>query len=248
MEDQTKFKFPTEVIDLPSKGLLYPEDSPLASGQVEMKYMTAREEDILTNQNYIQKGIVIDKLLQSMIVSKIDYNKLLIGDKNAILIAARILGYGKDYTFTYMGEEFTVDLSTLENKVIDENLFKDRINEFTFTLPFSKTVVTYKFLTHEDEIAIDQEVRGLKKIDKNVSPEGTTRLKYLIKSVDGETNPKEIRDYIDNLLLARDARALRDHIRTMQPDVNTKIFVEGGPEEGVDIPFGVTFFWPDIKL
>ena len=94
--EQTQ-KFPTEVVDLPSKGKLYPPDSPLASGTIEMKYMTAKEEDILTNQNYIEKGIVIDKLLQALIVDKtIDYNELLVGDKNALLIAARILGYGKE--------------------------------------------------------------------------------------------------------------------------------------------------------
>ena len=102
---EQKQKFPTEMVELPSKGLVYPEDSPLRSGQVEMKYMTAKEEDILTNQNYIKQGIVLDKLLKSLIVSKIDYDDLILGDKNAIIVAARILGYGKDYTFKYKGEE-----------------------------------------------------------------------------------------------------------------------------------------------
>jgi len=104
----SEFKFPTEVIDLPSKGLLYPKESPLASGKLEMKYMTAKEEDILTNQNYIQRGIVIDKLLQSLIIGDIDYNQLVTGDQNAVMIAARILGYGKDYEFTYGGEKQVV--------------------------------------------------------------------------------------------------------------------------------------------
>ena len=94
----SEFKFPTEVIDLPSKGLVYPESNPLSSGTVELKYMSAKEEDILTNQNFIEKGTVIDKLLQSMIVSKINYDDLILGDKNAILVAARILGYGADYS------------------------------------------------------------------------------------------------------------------------------------------------------
>jgi len=248
MEEQNKPKFPTEVIELPSKGRLYPKDSVLASGTVEMKYMTAREEDILTNQNYLQKGIVIDKLLQSMIVSKINYNDLLIGDKNAILIAARVLGYGKDYSFTYLGEEVTVDLSTLENKPLKEELFKDGVNEFEFTLPSSDTVVGFKLLTHGDELAIEQEIQGLRKIDKNINADSTTRLKYLIQSVDGERSRKAIRDYVDNGLLARDARALREYVKEIQPDVNTKIFVEGGPDEGLEIPFGVTFFWPDVRI
>ena len=118
-----EFKLPTEVVELPSKGLIYPEDNPLSSGKVEMKYMTAKEEDILSNQSYIEKGIVIDKLLQSLIVSDINYNDLIIGDKNAIMVAARILGYGKNYDFVYDGEEISLDLTTLDNKEIDENYF-----------------------------------------------------------------------------------------------------------------------------
>jgi hypothetical protein len=99
-----KFKLPTETIDLPSKGLLYPEDSELAKGVIEIKYMTAKEEDILTNQSYIKNGTVLDKLIKSLIVSKINFDDLLVGDKNAIMVAARILGYGSDYTFEYNGE------------------------------------------------------------------------------------------------------------------------------------------------
>ena len=110
-----EFKFPTEEVELPSKGLLYPKDSPLSSGKVEIKYMTAKEEDILTNQNYIQKGIVIDKLIESLVVTKVNFNDILIGDKDALLIASRILGYGKDYTFTYAGETINVDLTKIKN-------------------------------------------------------------------------------------------------------------------------------------
>ena len=102
-QSDSKFKLPTETVELPSKGILYSEDNPLSSGKIEMKYMTAREEDILTNQNYIRQGVVIDKLLQSLIKSNINYNDLLIGDKNAIMIAARILAYGSSYEFTYDG-------------------------------------------------------------------------------------------------------------------------------------------------
>jgi hypothetical protein len=108
---EQKQKFPTEMVELPSKGLLYPKDSPLASGKIEMKYMTAREEDILNKSKLYSKGVVIDKLLQSLIVTPINYGDLLVGDKNAILIASRILGYGKDYEFEYAGEKQVVDLS-----------------------------------------------------------------------------------------------------------------------------------------
>ena len=105
------YKFPTEMVELPSKGYFYTEGHPLSKGKVEVKYMTAREEDILTSQNLIQQGTVIDKLLESLIVDKsIKIDDMLIGDKNAIMVAARILGYGKDYDITYDDEEHTVDL------------------------------------------------------------------------------------------------------------------------------------------
>ena len=116
-EKQPEFQFPTEEVTLPSKGLLYPPTSPLRSGKVRMKYMTAKEEDILTNQNYIKGGTVIDKLLQSLIVDMIKVDELLIGDKNALLVAARILGYGSDYEFKYINpetgeeEDVSVDLT-----------------------------------------------------------------------------------------------------------------------------------------
>ena len=142
MEEQVtenKFKFPTEIVDLPSKGLIYPKDNPLSSGKVEMKYMTAKEEDILTNQNYISKGIVLDKLIESLIISKININDIIVGDKNALLIASRVLGYGKDYTFkaysslTSQIEEFNIDLTELKDKNLDsKNLKEEGVNEFDF--------------------------------------------------------------------------------------------------------------------
>jgi len=242
---EQKQKFPTEMVELPSKGLLYPKDSPLASGKIEMKYMTAREEDILTNQNYIQNGTVIDKLLQSLIVTPINYGDLLVGDKNAILIASRILGYGKDYEFDYLGEKQVVDLSLLEPKELDESLFKSGENKFTFATPTTGAVVTFKLLTHSDEQAIEQEVKGLKKLNKDSSAELSTRLKTMITSVNGDGEAKTIRDFVDNYFLAKDSRAFREHIRQVQPDVNLKFYPENGPDGGVDIPIGVTFLWPD---
>ena len=162
---EESFKFPTETIELPSKGLIYPEDNPLSSGKIEMKYMTAKEEDILSNQSYIQNGTVLDKLLKALIVSKVNYNDLIVGDKNAVMIAARILGYGKDYKFEYKGEEVEVDLSILENKEFDESSITRGVNEFKYTLPNSGTEITYKLLSHKDEMVIEAELKGLKKIN-----------------------------------------------------------------------------------
>jgi hypothetical protein len=241
-------KFPTEMVELPSKGLVYDKDNPLSSGKIEMKYMTAKEEDILTNQNYINKGTVIDELLKSLIVSDINYNDLIVGDKNAIMVAARILGYGKDYTFTYNGEEHTVDLSQLDNKEIDIERFSKGKNEFNFQLPTSGTLLTYKLLTHGDDKKIDAEVRGLKKLNKNASPELSTRLKFMITAVDGDVEKMTIRSFVDNYFLARDSRAFREHIKQTQPDVNLTFEYEGpdGDVKDIDIPIGLTFFWPDL--
>jgi len=242
---EERFKMPTEWVDLPSKGLLYPEGSELAKGQVEIKYMTAKEEDILTNQSYIRNGTVLDRLLKSVIVSKIDYDELLIGDKNAIMVAARILGYGSDYSFEYNGEPQTVDLSQLENKSLKEDLFNNGVNEFQFTLPKSKYDVTFKLLTHKDEQNINRELEGLKKINKDLSPELSTRLKYLITSVDGSREKQDIREFVDKALLAQDSRALREYIKEIQPDVDLTFFPDGSSDR-VNIPIGLNFFWPDL--
>ena len=236
---------PTETIELPSQGLVYPDSSPLSSGKIEMKYMTAREEDILTNQNYISKGIVLDELLKSLIVSKINYDELVVGDKNAILIAARILGYGKDYSFSYDGEEYTVDLSKIDNKPLNQNIFRKGINEFDFILPASTTEITFKFLTGSDEKKIKAELEGLKKINKNSSAELSTRLKYMITSVGGSREAKDIREFVDNMLLARDSRALREYIKEVQPDVDMTFFPNGSETKST-IPFGLNLFWPDL--
>ena len=222
-----EFKFPTEEIELPSKGKLYPKDNPLSSGKVEMKYMTAKEEDILTNQSFIQKGIVLDKLLASLIVNKdIKLDDLIVGDKNALLVGSRILGYGKDYEITFGGNQYVVDLTTLENKPFDSDSIEQGKNEFSFKLP-----------------SIDREINGLKKINKSASPELTTRLKHMILSVDGKDDKKEIRDFVDNYFLARDSRAFREHIKNSQPDVDLNYVLESGEE--VTVPIGLNFFWPD---
>jgi len=201
---ETTNQFPSEEVTLPSKGLLYPQDSPLSKGIIEMKYMTAREEDILTNQNLIENGTVIDKLLKSLIVTSIDYNDLLLGDKNAVLVAARILGYGKDYTFNFNGEE-------------------------------------------QD---IDREIKGLKRINKNTSASLSTRMKYVITSVNSDYDTKTIRNFVDNQLLARDSRELRNYIAKIQPNVDLTFEYESknGDLKKSTIPVGLNFFWPDAEL
>ena len=250
-----ELKIPTEEVSLPSKGLLYPKESPLSAGKISMKYMTAKEEDILTNANYLKNGTVLDKLLQALIVTPIDYNELLIGDKNAIMIAARVLGYGKDYSFKYADQqgqelEATIDLSKLEDKQVDESLFKPGVNEFTFTLPHSRNNITFKLLTHGDENKIDAEIKGLQKINPKGSYDVTTRLKHIITSVEGKRDQKDIRDFVDNYLIAKDARALREYYNQISPDINLifKPEDESYTGEGIAVPINLNFFWPDARV
>ena len=250
---ESKFKLPTETITLPSKGLLYPKDNVLSKGEVEMSYMTAKHEDILTNMNYIKNGTAIDKLLEALVVSPINFNDLLVGDKNAILIAARILGYGKDYPIKFTNEntgeveDYVADLTTLKEKSVDESIITQGKNEFEFTLPQSKNLITFKLLNGSDEKKIEQELKGLKKLYPNDSFDLTTRLKFMITSVEGTREVKDIRDFVDNYLTAQDSRALRDYYSQVMPDVELKIDIEkdGYTQEGVTIPIGLNFFWPD---
>jgi hypothetical protein len=106
-------------------------------------------------------------------------------------------------------------------------------------------VVTFKLLTHSDEKKIEQETKGLTKINKNSSTTITTRLKHQILSINGETEKPKIREFVDNYLLAQDSRALRERIKQLSPDVDLTFFPENG-DNRVDIPIGLNFFWPDL--
>jgi hypothetical protein len=246
---ENKFNLPTEMVELPSKGLLYPKSSTLSTGKVEVKYMTAKEEDILTNTNYIRQGVVIDKLLKSLIVSDINYDDLLVGDKNAIMVAARILAYGASYDFNYAGISQTCDLSTLQAKPLHEDVEKAKSNEFTFALPNTGNVITFKLLTHGDESKIDQEVKGLQKINKENISEVTVRLAHIITSVNGSVERSDVREFVNKYFLSKDARAFRKYYAELNPDLVKKITAigENGVEEDIDLPIGVSFFWPDSQ-
>ena len=256
MSENQVFKTPTQPLDLPSKGKLYPASSPLSSGQVELYLPTAYHEDILTNRNYIQQGIVIDKFLQAIIASKIDYNELLVGDKNAIMVGARILAYSSNYTFSYTDptsretESVTVDLSQLKEKEIDWSLITEGVNEFDFTLPMSKVTVTFKVLTHKDESNIESELNGMKKISKNMSGDVTIRLANSIVAINGVRDQKNIRDFAKNMPM-QDSQALRRYIASVTPDILMKFDFttqSGEVVEGLNIPMTVDFFWPELGV
>ena len=244
-------KFPSEIIDLPSEGKLYPDGHPLKDGKVEVKYMTAKEEDILTSQNLIKKGVVIDRLLDSLILtSGVKTDDMILGDKNAVMVAARILAYGPEYTCEIPN---TIDggLITKTFNLADcpfKKLPKDVTeNKFEVTLPISKKVVTFKLLTGKDEQTINEELKASEKVSIEVKPELTTRLRHTITSVDGDDSQATINTFVQNLL-ARDSMYLRKEIKNITPDIELTQEMEiGGESVKVDIPMTVGFFWPDTE-
>ena len=267
-EHETKqvsdYKFPTEIIELPSKGLIYPKDNPLSSGKIEMKYMTAKEEDILTTQSYIKDGTVLDRLFQSLIVSNgegqpIKYVDLIVGDKNAIMIAARILGYGKDYKveindpFSGKTQTDTIDLTQFENKEYDGSAQVElHKNEFEFELPQSDRKLTFSIITESKDRKVkhrlDEERKKNRKLKNETRSELTTRLKESIMSVDGYYDQKVIDNFVDNELFAQDSRALRTYMKNVSPDMDLEwefISEETGEGRFMSLPLDVTFFWPE---
>ena len=248
MAKKEKPKFPTEIVPLPSGGKYYPDGHPLSSGEVEVKYMTAKEEDILTSQNLIKQGKVINVLLESLVQGDFNMDDMLIGDKNAVMIAARVLGYGKDYEFemedptTGEKEKQVLDLTSLDHKETD---FDD---DYTFELPNSKRVLGWKFITQRDENEITEELKALRKVTKRsgIEQEVTTRLRKVITSVDGDESVGTINNFVNNEFLSRDSKAFRDYLLSVTPDVDLNIIVDfsSGEEVEVTVPMTVEFFWP----
>lgn len=253
MSPQRKeFPFPTEVISLPSKGLCYPESNPLSKGEVTIKLMTAKEEDILTSTNLIKKGIQLDKLLESIVVEPgVNVNDLLIGDKNAILITSRILAFGTEYNVTVTDPEekepveVTVDLSKIKIKEVDESIL-NRENEYDFLLPQSGIPIKFKLLTHGDEIAINRDIEMSEKMTKQ-SNEITTRYRRIIVEVSGNRDIGYISNFVVNQLRAADSKSLRKYLADITPDLDlTFDYVSPftGDTEALKIPFGINFFYP----
>jgi len=248
--------FPTEVIELPSQGKVYPEGHPLSKGTIEIKYMTAKEEDILASQNLIRKGVVLDKLFESVVVEPgLDIGDIFIGDKNAILLATRVLGYGADYQvevtdpFTLEQQKVTIDLSKIQIKEMDTSILNSD-NLYELELPVSKKKIKIKLLTHKDEISINADIQAMNRLAKGkdiVSQDVSTRLRYMIQEVDGNTERGFINKWVQNNLLARDSKAIRNFVKEISPDLDLKYEFTSeitGETEALDIPFGVGFFYP----
>lgn len=251
---------PTVSVALPSKGVFYAATHPLASGVIDIYQVTARHEDILSNTNLLKKGTVLDEFLKALIATpNVSISDLLIGDKNALFIAARRSAYGDEYTTKIKCPEcgvesnVNIDLSILAPKELSANLSNVTKNEnkISFKLPTSGKTVTFSLLTHKDEVDIDAELKALVKFggDKNNSPEITTRLKYTIKAIDGDFDRIKVKNFVDTELTAKDSLALRRYVRDLTPDMDMNFDFtcpSCGHQTKMTVPLGANFFWPNL--
>ena len=259
MEQNESFSFatPTEFVELPTKGRLYPENHPLHNVEtLEIRYMTAKDEDTLTSQALLKKGIAIDRFLQNIIVDKrININDLYVGDKNALIIASRITGYGEEYaakvpcTSCGVVEEQLFDLSKVEincgDSLEDLNVEKTDKNTFIFNLPKSKVSVEVRLLTGAEEKNLIQMSEKRKKLKL---PEAalTDQIKTMLKSVNGNNNSEYIESFVENMP-AIDSRYLRGMYTRVTPNVDLTQEVTCSSCNNymeVQLPFTVDFFWP----
>jgi len=247
------FVIPTESVPLPSKGLVYPVDSSLHGLEnIDITCMTAKEENILTSRALIRKGTVLDVLIKNCLVDKtINVPSMLVGDRNALMIAIRITGYGSDYSVAVdcgsCNEQIqeTFSLSDLPIKRLKINPVEQFTNQFVFTLPRLKKDVVFKFTTGIDEANLTKTFERSRKVSE-IESVVTTQLTNSIISIGGITDKGKISRIVQNIP-AMDSLALRNFVEENEPGIEMKSFVtcnSCGWDGEIDIPIGVGFFWP----
>jgi len=260
LQENVGFSFvvPTEFVELPSKGLFYPPNHPLHNQEtIEIKQMTAKEEDILTSRSLLKKGIAIERVISSVIMDKnVKPTSLLVGDRNAIIIAARVSGYGSDYITNVTcpacstSQECNFNLSGLDTYhgqgLLPEDATPNDDGTFTTILPSTKVEATFRLLNGSDErILLDQVENARKrKMDENAV---TRQLKHIIVAVNGDTEQKNINYVVDNMPTS-DSRHLRLVYKLATPNVDmVQHFecIECGHEQDLEVPLTADFFWPD---
>jgi hypothetical protein len=252
------FVVPTEFVELPSGGKYYPEGHPLhGEDSLEIKQMTAKEEDMLTSRTLLKKGVALDRVIESLILNpQISADDLLVGDKNAIIISTRVAGYGSEYTTQVncpscaATQEYTFDLNEA-NIYTGENAHKlglvdNNDGTFTTTLPRAQVAVTFRLLTGRDEkrmVAHLENARKRKKPEQAV----TLQLHCMIMDAGGDNSPEAIKYLIDNIP-SMDSRHLRLAYNLAAPNVDlTQHFecAECSHEQEMEVPLTADFFWPD---
>ncbi len=250
------WEVPVEVVPVPSRGVIYPAGSALHGKEtLEIRAMTAKEEDILTSRALIKQGTVITHLIRSCLIDKdIDVQKMIIGDRNALMISIRITGYGSNYTASAScpacsrESSSTFDLSSLGIKRLMINPVSHGQNCFEFNLPVSKRKVFFKFLTgaDEEEIQITNDRRQQLMPEAVVETNVTSRLEQSIISVDGVSDRSEIVRFI-RTMPAMDSRSLRKYMDDNQPGIDMSVEMRCqfcSEVSKISLPFGSNFFWP----
>lgn len=246
---------PTELVPLPSRGKVYPPESPLANLEaLEIRAMTAKDEDILTSRALLKQGKAIDALLRNCIVNKaLDIDSMLTGDRNAILVGIRMTGYGPEYKVKtqcpkcdeFAEQEF--DLSTIPLKMLDAEPLEPNTNRFFFTLPMSKKNVEFRLPTGADDRAIADALDKMRKKSGAGSENLVTgRLHHQIVSIDGEDDRNKLLQLVRNMS-AKDSRDLRKFMDSISPGIEMKQIITCGEctlSSEVDVPMGTEFFWP----
>jgi len=257
MKEDFGMEVPVEAVPLPSQGLIYPEETAVHNCEtVEIRAMTAREEDILTSRALIKKGTVISELLRSCLIDKsIDVDSMISGDRNALMTAIRITGYGAEYevevTCPDCGESSkqSFNLTELPIKRLEIDPVDPGTNRFRFVLPVSKKNVVFRFLTGQDEqnIAVTMDRKKKSKIHGDVDSLVTNRLLYSVMSIDNVEDRSKIGMFVRNMP-ARDSRALRKFMDDSEPGIEMKAWMDCPScmeSSEVTLPIGVSFFWPD---
>ena len=245
---------PHEIVPLPSNGKVYPPDSALHGSEVvEIKAMTAKEEDILTSRALLKKGTVISELIKSCLIDRsVNPLDMLSGDRNALMVAIRITGYGPEYMVEMECPECGVksphefNLAALPIKRLEIEPTAPGSNLFEFVLPMSKKNVKFKFMTGRDEEEIAALGEKQKKLGLPTDSAVTTNLLYSIVSVDGTEDRGKISNFVKNMP-ARDSLYLRNYMRDNEPGIIMKQDTTCnacGHSEEVSMPLGVTFLWP----
>lgn len=252
------FVTPTEFVTLPSEGVDYPEGHPLHNQEtIEIKFMTAKDEDILTSQSLLEKGIAIDRFLENIMVDKnLDLDTLLVGDKNAILIAARGSGFGFNYDAIVKcincGTSNMVEFDLRNPTVVgiynpDQTIIKKiSAGNYSTVMPLSQFTVGFRLMNSSDEKVIAKELK--KKSKDREHNLLTGQFKRIIQSIEGHEDQKIIDQYVDNMPTV-DSRHFKLCIKAASPNVEIQEEMtckNCGESKEVDVPFGTSFFWPDL--
>lgn len=256
------FVVPTEFVELPSRGTFYTPGHPLHNQEtIEVKHMTAKEEDMLTSRSLLRKGVALDRVIDSIIIdNRIDSEELLVGDRNAIIVSARISAYGSDYTTkvtcpncsTQQEHTFDLNESSIYNQDNEDDPFDGLVEQqedgtFVVELPRSELNVGFKILTGKDEKQVASGLEHDKKTKGSYEKNVTRQLKHIITSVNGNATSAAI-NYVADNLPSIDARYLRQAYKSVNPNIDlTQHFecIECGHEANMEVPLTADFFWPD---